>query len=325
MRKGSQPLSPQVYMQKRISLLFEKGPAFYIDYNIRLFFYLLFAKCDVICSIDADTLLPVYFSSVLKRKKRVYDAHEYFSQQKEVISRRNIYRVWNSIENFCIPRFKMGYTVSSSIAEKFKRLYGVQYEVIRNVPPYKKYDHPFATDKHLIYQGAVNEGRGFETLIPAMKQVKARLLIYGTGNFEQQVRELIDRNELGEKVFMKGMLLPDELEKVTGKAYIGLNTVEKLGLNQYFSLANKFFDYIMHGIPQVTMKFPEYEAVNEKYNVAVLIKDTEVNTIASAINLLLTDDELYQKLKLNCAAAAKEYNAENEAKKLRAFYSNIFE
>lgn len=325
LRKGSLPVTKQVFMQRRIPVWFQKGPGFYIEYNIRLFLYLLFAKCDVICSIDADTLLPVYFSSVLRRKKRVYDAHEYFSQQKEIITRPNIYRIWNAIEKFCIPKFKNGYTVSKSIADEFTKLYGVHYEVIRNVPGYHTYNHPTPAEKNIIYQGAVNEGRGFESLIPAMKQVNAKLFIYGTGNFERQVSELIKQNDLGDKVIMMGMVPPEVLETVTGNAYIGVNIVENLGLNQYFSLANKFFDYIMHGLPQITMKFPEYVAVNEKYKVAVLIEDTDVTAIASGINLLLKDEELYREFKFNSAAAAKEFNVENEEKKLIAFYKNIFE
>ena len=48
----------------------------------------------------------------------------------------------------------------------------------------------------IIYQGAVNEGRSFETLIPAMKEVNARLIICGNGNFFNQVKQLIAENKV---------------------------------------------------------------------------------------------------------------------------------
>src|SRR5450432_542599 len=64
--KGSIPLIEQPFQQKRIRCLFERGKLFYAEYNLRLFFYLLFKKADCICAIDLDTILPCYFISKLK-------------------------------------------------------------------------------------------------------------------------------------------------------------------------------------------------------------------------------------------------------------------
>ena len=304
--------------------MFKKGFGFYAEFNMRLFFYLLFKKCDAICCIDPDTMLPVHFVSALKNKKRIYDAHEYFSQMKEVISRPGVHQVWARVEKTFIPRFKNGYTVSQSIADEFERLYKVKYETIRNVPVYKDYPETGIKEKFIIYQGAVNEARGLEFLIPAMMQVNARLFIYGDGNFAEQTKALIQQHGLSEKVIMKGMITPEELEDVTSQAYIGVNLVEHTGLNQYYSLANKFFDYIMHRIPQVTMNFPEYERVNNEYETAVLIGELNTDTVANAINSLLNDETLYKQLKDNCIPAAKVFNWENEEKKLLNLYKNIF-
>ena len=97
-RKSSTPLIKKQFSQKRLYCFFNKGKLFYIEYNLRLFFYLLFAKCDLICAIDLDTIIPCYLASVLKKKRRVYDAHELFCEMKEVVSRPAIFRVWKFIE-----------------------------------------------------------------------------------------------------------------------------------------------------------------------------------------------------------------------------------
>ena len=70
-KKGSIPLTEQPYRQKRLYTLFEKGKFFYIEYNIRLFFYLLTRQSDIFCAIDLDTILPVWIVSSLKKKTRV--------------------------------------------------------------------------------------------------------------------------------------------------------------------------------------------------------------------------------------------------------------
>ncbi len=320
---SSHPLRTRSFHQKRIKLIFKKGFCFYAEYNIRLFFYLLFQKIDIVCCVDLDTMLPVYFISKFRKKKRIYDAHEYFSQLKEIVQRSRVYRVWHFLERTFVPKFKMGYTVSESIAEEFEKLYRVKYGVIRNIPMLEDLTILPKNEKIILYQGSVNEARGFEYLIPAMKSVNAQLHIYGGGNFVEQTTELIKNNGVADKVFFKGKLVPSALKEITSRAYIGINLVENTGLNQYYSLANKFFDYIHHGLPQVTMNFPEYRKINEKFEVAILIEHLTVNQSAQAINELLNNETLYETLQQNCLKAREEYTWQKEEIKLYDFYKSL--
>jgi glycosyltransferase involved in cell wall biosynthesis len=323
--RSSPPLLPGPFTQRRLNTWFRKGPAFYGEYNCRLFFFLLFSKADLFCCIDLDTILPVWMAGILKRRLRVYDAHEYFPQQKEIITRKFIYRIWHWIEQKFVPRFPNGYTVGNEIAAAFRRLYQVNYLVIRNMPLLKSSAGPPAgADRFILYQGALNEARGLEYLVPAMKQVNAKLFLYGDGNFKEQTKLCIAINNLGDKVFVEGKLLPSELERITSRAYIGANLVENIGLNQYYSLANKFFEYIHHLVPQVTMDYPEYRTINEQFEVALLLKDLQPVTISNALNRLLSDEALYRRLRENCLLARQWLNWQQEEKKLLDFYKRVF-
>lgn len=325
--KDSKNLNRELYQQKRFFCFFSKGLLFYAEYNLRLFFYLLFIKADATCAIDLDTILPCYFVSMIRKKKRVYDAHELFTEMKEVISRPGIKKIWMKIEKIAVPSFQYGYTVSQSIAEEFKQRYKVVYEVIRNVPVKKKANPPATKNsclKIIIYQGAVNEARGLENLILAMEFIEAELHIYGDGNIYKRIETLIVQKGLREKIILKGKLSPEELKAITGNAEIGINLVEPYGLNQVYSLANKFFDYIHASVPQVTMDFPEYKKINDAFEVAILIPGTGEKEITNAINQLLNDPVLYKKLKNNCIAASEVYNWQQEEKKLIEFYAKIF-
>ncbi len=320
---GSTSLQEKKYRQKRLKILSRKGFGFYFEYNLKLFFFLLFQKSDIFCCIDLDTMLPVYFVSVFKGKKRVYDAHEYFSQQKEIITRTHIYRFWHFIEKQFLPKFQNGYTVSEGIANELKKNYGVSYKVIQNVPLLKPLPEQYLKTKIILYRGSVNEGRCFEYLIPAMKNVDARLFICGDGNFLAEAKVLAEKNQLQDKIFFKGKMLPVDLEKITRESYIGINLVEPLGKNQLLSLANKFFDYIQNEIPQITMNFPEYKKVNDQFEVAVLIDNLSVSVIEKSLSTLLEDSELYFRLKQNCMKAREVYNWQNEEKKLIDFYGQF--
>ncbi|MEP6681681.1 MAG: glycosyltransferase [Parafilimonas sp.] len=318
-------LKKELFAQKRLHCFFNKGFLFYSEYNLRLFFYLLFVRTDAICAIDLDTILPCYFVSVFRRKKRIYDAHELFTEMKEVIARPSVKKTWLRIEKFAAPKFKNGYTVSFSIAEEFKKRYNVLYEVIRNMP-IKKATEIIETkkQKNILYQGAVNEARGLENLVVAMLYVDATLHIYGDGNLFEKIAGLIQQHHLQHKILLKGKVVPQALQLITQEAYIGINLVEPVGLNQLYSLANKFFDYMQAGVPQITMNFPEYKKINDEFEVAVLINTVAENEIASALNLLLNDTDLYKKLKNNCTPASGIFNWQQEEKKLISFYKNVF-
>jgi glycosyltransferase involved in cell wall biosynthesis len=320
----SLPLTNEKYKQERLSCWFKKGKWFYAEYNTRLFLFLLFQKMDIICAIDLDTILPCLAISRWKKIPRVYDAHELFTELKEVVSRPGIKRMWTRIEKNAVPKYKRGYTVSESISEEFHKRYDVNYKTIRNVSRLKELDTPRAPGKFILYQGAVNEARAFEYLIPAMKWVDSRLVICGDGNFMAQLKELIKTHQLEYKIEVRGMLPPAELWTISQQAYMGIAVAEKEGLNQYYALPNKFFDYMHAGLPQVTMDYPEYRKLNKQFEVAILIDNLAPQRIAAAINNLLLDDVMYNKLRENCLRARLALNWQQEEKKLLVFYQSVF-
>jgi glycosyltransferase involved in cell wall biosynthesis len=322
--KDSIPLQNKPYGQKRISCLFEKGKLFYAEYNIRLFFFLLFKKMDGIVAIDLDTILPCYFISRIKKINRVYDAHELFCEMQEIVTRPAIYRSWKKIERFTVPKFNYGYTVNQPIADELKKMYGVDYAVIRNIALLRELAPVAKPERFILYQGAVNEGRSFETLIPAMKQVNSKLIICGDGNFMGQAKELVKENGLEDKILFKGKIAPDELRPITQESYIGITLFDKTGLSNYYSLANRFFDYIQAGVPQLCSDYPVYREINDQYPVALLIKEQTAENIAAALNNLLNDNVVYEGLRLNCLTARTVLNWQEEEKKLIGFYHMVF-
>ena len=321
---GSLPLNKEKFNQKRIRCIFKRGKIFYAEYNMRLFFFLLFRKMDAVCAIDLDTILPCYYISKWKKIPRVYDAHELFTGLKEVETRPRIKKFWTGIEKKIVPKFSFGYTVSESIADEFNRRYGIRYIVIRNMSRLQEFNASMSSEKFLLYQGAVNEARGFEYLVPAMKSIHSTLVICGDGNFMGQLRQLIKDNAVEDKIHLKGMMTPDQLWTISQKAAIGMGIAENTGINQYLALPNKFFDYIHAGLPQIAMKFPEYIRINAEFEVAVLISELDPKVIADTVNNLLHDDVLYQRLRENCIKARQVLNWQQEEKKLLNFYQSVF-
>lgn len=324
--KHSIPLKSFPFKQKRLSCWFNKGKLFYLEYNVRLFFFLLRSRFDAICSIDLDTILAGFYASKIKRKTCIYDAHEYFTEVPEVVGRPTVKRIWERVAKHTIPRLKYCYTVCESLADLFAENYGTEFNVIRNVP--FRLNTPVSKSKNdlpvILYQGALNEGRGLEEMITAMKEINAEFWLAGEGDLSTELRELVNSLQLNEKVKFLGFITPDKLKDLTFKVDIGINLLQNKGLSYYYSLANKAFDYIQAELPSINMNFPEYQRIANKHKVGLLVDDLESTTLVHAINQLITDKRLYSEIVANCKMAKQHYTWEEEEKKLLQIYNQIF-
>lgn len=326
-KSNSQTLSEQTFQQKRLSCYFQVGKLFYIEYNIRLLFYLLKNDFDAVCAIDLDTIAAVYWVAKIKSKPRCFDAHEYFEEVPEVTNRKIIKWIWKKIGAYFVPKMNLCYTVGPCLAEMFEKKYRVKFHVIRNLPITKNLKNiqtPLIAQPYLLYQGALNEGRGLEVLIDSMQELtEYRLLIAGDGDLTLQLKALVKEKELQKSVIFLGNLPPEELDSFTSGAYVGLNLLENNGLSYYYSLANKFFDYVQFGVPVVTMNFPEYRALNLQYEVAVLLTDLNKNSLVEALHRMFNDISFHQALRRNCLIASQEWIWENEAPQLLKIWNDL--
>lgn len=310
------------YKTVRMKLLFKKGFLFYAEYNLRLFFKLLFTKKDILLSNDLDTLLPNYLVSKLLSKKLVFDSHELFSELPSVQGRFS-QKTWRILEKWLVPKQQYFYTVSDSIANWFYEKYGVKPSVIKNLPTYKNttFCEP-QNDKYILYQGALNDGRGLLALIEAMQNIEnSTLKIAGSGPFKSIIEEKIIQFKVEDKVKLLGNIPPKDLLSITQKAILGISIEEDLGLSYRYSLPNKLFDYIQAKTPVIASYLPEIRKVVETYGVGEVIDNHSPESITKAIHIALENGKpFYQK---NLEKAAKELVWENQEEVLLNIFINI--
>lgn len=318
--KQSKALLKQNFQQKRWQCFFNKGILFYIEFNLRIFFFLRFKKFDIVTANDLDTVLGVYLGTLFSKTQRYFDAHEYFTEVPELQGKKIKKKLWQKVEKLVVY-FHKHYTVNKSLQQIFEEQLGVKFGVIQNVPQLKKENQTInKKSKFILYQGALNKGRGLEQMIQAMVSIDMPLHIAGAGDIEQELKQLVEKLNLQEKVIFLGKLLPQELQKITPTAYIGINLLENNSLNYYYSLANKFFDYLHAEIPQICMDFPEYRNIQNEKEIGVLVKDLKAETLQSAIKKISNEID-YQKMKTNCKTLKAKYNWQNEVQKLHYIYS----
>jgi glycosyltransferase involved in cell wall biosynthesis len=315
------------YPVSRIRMLFKKGLLFYAEFNLRLFFMLLFRKTDLLVANDLDTLPAVFLVSRLRGLIMVYDSHEYFTEVPELVARAGVKKFWEGLEALLVPRLKFASTVSDSIAAEYQRKYGINMQVIRNLPfklvvkPQPSPSIRKSDEKIILYQGSLNIGRGLEAAISAMSFVDhARLIIIGSGDVEHQLRALVHSLALEEKVGFMGRISPQDLPQYTVQADLGISLEEKLGLNYYYALPNKLFDYIQARVPVLVSDLPEMAGIVTRYSIGKVTPVQDPYRLALTMTEMLTDESSRKVWRKNLETAANELCWENEESRLMALY-----
>ncbi len=318
------------YQTHRMRLLFRKGAMFYLEYNIRLFLYLLKSEIDVFVANDLDTLPANYLASRIKHKPLVYDSHEYFTEVPELIGRPVVKAIWSWLEKLLVPKVDAAYTVCNSIANVYRDLCKVDFKVVRNLPVCSKVDQPKSQEKALdqpkviLYQGALNLGRGVGAAIRSMPYLEGvELWLAGDGDLAIQLKELVVEMGLESKVKFLGRLPINQLSEITQQADLGISLEEDLGLNYRFALPNKLFDYIQAGVPVLVSNLPEMMQIVEHYQIGAIAETHQRKVLAELMRDALFDQEKRLVWKQNLSKAAIELCWENEEKVLSEIYNRF--
>lgn len=331
---SSLPLIEQPYKQIRLRLFFLKGPLFYACLNLRLFFYLLFKKTDILHANDLDTLLANYLVSIIRNKPLVYDSHEYFTGVPELAHNHFARRSWKAIEKWILPRLKYCITVNQSIANLYLQEYGVQFHVLRNMPMRwqetplpSRADLGLPVDRTLILlQGnGINIHRGAEELTEAMQFIDEQflLLIIGNGDVLPKLKTMVSSLALDNKVWIMDRMPYERLKNYTACSDLGVTLDKDNNLNYRFSLPNKIFDYLQAGIPVLSSRLPELEHIVKNYKVGWLLDEVTPTGIAQKIHSIFTNSVEYEQCRLHAKEAGKSLIWEEEKVILDRLYMQI--
>ena len=297
-----------------------------------MFFLLLFKKFDVYHANDLDTLLPMWMISSIRRKKLVYDTHEYFTGVPEIQDRLFVKKVWESIEKLIFPRLKYVFTVNSSIANLYFKDYQIKPNVLRNLPSKidfqkikSKDEIGLPTNKPVvILQGSgINVHRGAEELLEAIAiQEKFFLCIVGTGDVINNLKKRSNDSDLKNKVLFVDPLPYQMMMQYTLNSEVGVSLDKNNNINYQFSLPNKIFDYSKAKIPFVSTNLIEIKKIVDQFHTGVLINSLDPEEILDGLEkaIELSNSKSYLN---NIKIMNADLNWENESEVLITTYKGF--
>ena len=332
------PLAPLLALLRQ-ALLVPHKPLMFGDYYWRAYRLVRADPPDALHAHDLNTL-PV--AAALARRLRLpltYDAHELYPEMSTLSAREAA--VWRRLERRLAGRADHVVTVCDSIAGELQRRYGVaRPTVLLNCPAtngngaagtgragtsgeFVSHTETNSPDGEpiVLYQGGFSPNRGLETLVRAAGELeRGRVVLMGWGRLEDELRALIARERLGERVRIVPPVPPAEVVAAAAGASVGVIPYEPVGLNNTYTTPNKLFDYMAAGLPVVASRLPELVRFVEGGELGLTFEPGDPAALAAALNELLADPARRERMRERARESARRYTWERESRKLLALY-----
>jgi glycosyltransferase involved in cell wall biosynthesis len=286
---------------------------------------------DVVHCHDLNTL---WAGRQIKKQtgcKLVYDSHEMATARNRMTTG---WRMWcEHFEKAGVPDADRVIMASPGYADVCRERYGVESTVLINVPPPQA---PTGTrdlrtetglsrdDTLLIYQGSIQENRGIEQVIDAVKLLGegVSLVVVGYGYHRPALEATVRERGLDDRVRFFGPVPNPDLVDWSSSADIGMCNIIGTSPSYRESLPNKLFEYVMAGIPVVVSNFGSMGRIAEEQSVGVICDPTDPRALADAVTAL-RDEAVYERARAATPTMAARYNWNVEQTKLVELYAGL--
>jgi len=306
-------------------LLAPHKPLMFLDYYWRAYRMVRADPPDALHAHDLNTL-PV--AAALARRLRLpltYDAHELYPEISTLSTREAA--TWRLLERRLAPRADRTLTVCDSIADELTRRYGLtRPTVVLNCPTAASANGAPAGARGggeplVLYQGGFAPNRGLETLVRAAHGLeRGTIVLMGWGPAEEDLRALIAREGVEERVRIAAPVPPEEVVARAAEATVGVIPYEPVGLNNTYTTPNKLFDYMAAGLPVAASRLPELTRFVEGGSLGLTFAPGDPAALSAVLNEMLEDPDRLAAMRRAAREAARRYTWEQESEKLLALY-----
>lgn len=272
----------------------------YVEFVVKLIYIVYRVKPNIIHCNDLEPLPATVLAKIFSwgKTKIVYDCHELESEKD---GQSKLTRLLASlVERLLIKFCDWVITVSDGIADFYKIKYGIKKpSLVLNCPNYReivKHDifrnkWGIGKDKKIfLYQGHLSTGRGLELLLESFQMRKksdAILVVMGYGPLEGYVKEFSSKSN---NIFFHDAVFQSELLNYTSSADVGCCLIENSCMNHDYCLPNKFFEYVMAGIPILCSNVYELKNLIQRYNCGWVIEKDTIEVVQKTIELIMSQD-----------------------------------
>lgn len=290
-------------------------------------------------SLEADVyhlhdpeLLPV--GGALRRAgmRVVFDAHE--DVPKQLLGKHYLGPVTKRVLSFAFAMYERLacrnldgiITATPNIRDKFLRI-NRNTLAINNFPMIGELEGNIGWDskaEEVCYIGGIAAIRGIREVVAAMAMTHPRIRLNLVGGFaEADVEKEVRTTPGWQQVNSLGVRDRAGVRDVLARSRAGIVTFLPVP-NHVDAQPNKMFEYMSAGVPVIASHFPLWREIVEGNDCGLCVDPLDPTAIAGAVNRLVEDPVLAQRMGENGRRAVMErYNWAAEEKKLLAFYERL--
>jgi glycosyltransferase involved in cell wall biosynthesis len=181
---------------------------------------------------------------------------------------------------------------------------------------------PFArtADPTVLFVGRVAHQKGVETLVDAaarLRTPRARVVLVGDGPDRAKVERLVRRLGVEDRVHVTGFVPHDRIPAALAAAdVVVLPSV-------YEELGTVLIEALHAGVPVVASRVGGIPDVVEHGVTGLLVAPGDAARLAAALDVVLGDPALAERLGANAARRAPEYDLEHVGAKIQALYERL--
>lgn len=277
-------------------------------------------------------LIPIGLKLKRLGHRVIFDSHEDVPKQilgKPYLNKPTLWaiaRTFAAFEAWACARLDGVIAATPFIRDKFLSVNPNTLD-INNFPLLHELNpHTAWADKpaEVCYVGGIAKIRGIQVVCAAMGQVQSGARLNLAGRFGDHALEQAMQALPGwQRVNALGFLGRTGVRDVLGRSMAGLVTFHPAP-NHIDAQPNKMFEYMSAGIPVIASDFPLWREIIAGNDCGLLVDPLNPTAIAEAIDTLVTNPEMAQRMGENGRRAVEErYNWANEEQKLFAFYERI--
>ena len=310
---------------------------------LRSIHYLLQTSADIYHACEVTALPACYIAARIRHKPVVFEAYELplFDRPVFELSRTRRFIRWllGFFLSHALPRCAGVIAVSFPIVQEIQNSYHISNVVLlRNLPMYQVVSKSDCLRQLLqlspntciaLYQGYLQPDRGLDRLIRAATFLEPNIIIVmmgqGIGTTQQELESLITKEDVADRVKIIPPVPYEELLNWTASADIGLTIIPlDYTLNMRMCLPNKFFEYLMAGLPVLSSPLEAISEIIHSNNVGRVVPSMKPEDVGGAINEMVKDSSALARMRQNALEiSSKELCWDKESAKLLELYKHI--
>ncbi|MCK3770206.1 glycosyltransferase [Microbacterium aerolatum] len=272
------------------------------------------SRWDVILANDVDAVGVALAQDVVHGVHA--DLHEYAPRQKEDVWKWRLF-VAPFVRWMCrefVARADSTSTVGEGIADEYRRVYGIDPQVVTNAAPYHPLPlTPASRPIRLVHSGAGLRDRHMMVMAQAVAAARTEVTLdfYLTPNDPGYVQELKDFAATTDRVRILDPVRYDDLIATLNRYDVGLFVLPPVNFNYRWALPNKLFDYVQARLGVIVGPSPEMARVVRENGLGAVADGFDSTDLTRLLDTLTADE--VTRWKRAADAAARLLAGENQS------------